>query len=108
MKTEKPWGHEILFAKTTAYAGKVIYVKSGHRLSLQYHRKKEETMYIQQGECSISFGEEERKLSSGDSIHIPPLTRHRVHALTDVIIFEVSTPELDDVVRLSDDYGRTS
>jgi mannose-6-phosphate isomerase len=110
-KTEKPWGYELLFALTDKYAGKMLYVKKGHRLSLQYHEKKEESLYIYQGKALIEIegenGELVRKeMNSGDSFHLPPMTKHRMKAIEDTMFFEVSTPELDDVVRLSDDYGR--
>jgi mannose-6-phosphate isomerase len=111
-KTEKPWGYELLFALTPKYAGKLIFVKKGHRLSLQYHLKKEETMYIQQGKVLMEVEypgckQENVTLEPGQTIHFPPMTRHRLIAIEDVTLFEVSTPELDDVVRLADDYGRT-
>ena len=111
-KTEKPWGYELLFALTSRYAGKLIFISKGHRLSLQYHDKKDETMLIQQGKVLMEVGENENalkpiELKPGDRIHLPPLTRHRLQALEDTFLFEVSTPELDDVTRLADDYGRT-
>ena len=110
-KTEKPWGYELLFAHTPKYAGKVIFVSKGHRLSLQYHEKKDEVMYIYQGEVLIETeGSDGRMVSSvfkpGQCIRIPPLTRHRLKAIEDTTLFEVSTPELGDVVRVEDDYGR--
>lgn len=110
-KTEKPWGHELLYAHTEKYAGKLIFVKKGHRLSLQYHQRKDESMYILSGKARIDSGEDETKLTSrvlepGGIIRLKPLTRHRVEALEDTTLLEVSTPELEDVVRLQDDYGR--
>ena len=110
-KTEKPWGYELLFAHTTKYAGKVIFVKKGHRLSLQYHEKKDETMYIYEGKALLEIeGSNGRMVStvfqSGQRVRIPPLTKHRLKAIEDTTFFEVSTPELDDVVRVEDDYGR--
>ncbi len=110
-KIEKPWGYELLFALTGKYAGKLLYVKQGHRLSLQYHRKKEETLYIYEGKALVEIEGENGKLVeyemvSGDSFHLPPMTKHRMKALEDTMFFEVSTPELDDVERLDDDYGR--
>ncbi len=112
-KTEKPWGYELLFALTPRYAGKVIFVQKDHRLSLQYHANKNETMIIQRGKVLMQIGKDINKLKSvtlntGDSIHIPALTRHRLQALEDTTIFEVSTPEIEDVVRLADDYGRVT
>ena len=106
----KPWGEEIIFAETERYAGKILVVKKGEILSLQYHRKKDETLYLYRGLIRLSLEENgkvtERTMRSGDSLHIPPLTRHRMEALEDSELFEVSTPELDDVVRLEDRYGR--
>ncbi len=110
-KTEKPWGFEILFACTGKYAGKVIFVKKGHRLSLQYHEKKDEVMYIHEGEILLEVEGSDGQvvptvLRPGQCIRVPPLTRHRLAAIEDTTFFEVSTPELEDVVRLEDDYGR--
>ncbi len=110
-KISKPWGYEILFSHTDKYAGKILYVKKGHKLSLQYHQLKDESMYIQSGILILTVGSSPEKISThrlqtGDSIHIPPMTTHRIEAIEDTMIFEVSTPELDDVVRLADDYGR--
>jgi len=110
-RTEKPWGFELLFARTPNYAGKLIFVKQGHRLSLQYHEKKDETMYFYQGKALVEIEGSDGKLVPttflpGQSIRIPPHTKHRLKAIEDTTIFEVSTPELDDVVRLEDDYGR--
>jgi len=110
-KTERPWGFELLFAHTPRYVGKLIFVRKGHRLSLQYHEKKDETMYIYNGKALVEIeGSNGHLISStaepGYCIRIPPLTKHRLQATEDTIIFEVSTPELNDVVRLEDDYGR--
>ena len=110
-KTEKPWGFELLFASTSRYAGKVIFVKKGHRLSLQYHEKKDESMYIYEGKALLEIeGSNGRMVSTivqpGHCIRIPPLTKHRLEAIEDTTFFEVSTPELEDVKRLEDDYGR--
>ena len=110
-KTEKPWGFELLFAHTPKYAGKVIFVRKGHRLSLQYHEKKDETIYIHAGKARMEIeGADGRMVSTivqpGYSVRIPPSTRHRLEAIEDTTFLEVSTPELDDVVRLEDDYGR--
>ncbi len=111
-KTEKPWGYELLWAHTEQYVGKILFVKQGHSLSLQYHKIKEETMYFQSGSCLVETGKDEKSLetftfTSGDSFHITPGTLHRLTAETDCTIFEVSTPHLADVVRLKDNYGRT-
>lgn len=109
-KTEKPWGFELLFALTPDYAGKLIFVKKGHRLSLQYHEKKDETMYLYQGKVLLEIEDGGQMVPTtflpGQSVRIPPHTRHRLKAIEDTTLFEVSTPELEDVVRLEDDYGR--
>ena len=110
-KTTKPWGWELLYALTEGYAGKIIFIKKGHRLSLQYHRKKEETMYLLSGSIVFETGDFPAGLTQctikpGESLHLPPGTLHRIKASEDSTILEVSTPELDDVTRLSDDYGR--
>jgi mannose-6-phosphate isomerase len=110
-KTEKPWGFELLWAHTPQYAGKLIFVKKGHRLSLQYHQNKDETLYLYQGraifEVEGSDGQLAKSIAEpGYTVRICPHTKHRVAALEDATLFEVSTPELDDVVRLQDDYGR--
>jgi len=109
-KTEKPWGYELLFAHTTKYAGKVMFVKKGHRLSLQYHKKKDEAMYIYEGKILLEIERDGRmdqlEVSKGACFRVPPLTKHRLRALEDTTFFEVSTPELDDIERLADDYGR--
>jgi quercetin dioxygenase-like cupin family protein len=109
-RTEKPWGFELLFAQTPNYAGKLIFIRKGHRLSLQYHQKKDETMYLYQGKIRLEIEDEGKMVSKtfepGQSIRIAPHTKHRLKAIEDTTIFEVSTPELDDVVRLEDDYGR--
>lgn len=110
-KTEKPWGYELLWARTSRYAGKLIFVRKGHRLSFQYHEKKDETIYIHEGEVLIEIGGSDGRMESiplqaGQSIWIQPGTRHRLQAVEDTTVFEVSTPELEDVRRLEDDYGR--
>lgn len=112
-KTEKPWGYELLWAHTPKYVGKLIFVKKGHRLSFQYHNRKDESMYLHEGQARIEIEGSDGQLVStvanpGYSVWIPPLTKHRVEAIEDTIIFEVSTPELEDVERLDDDYGRAS
>lgn len=110
-KTEKPWGYEILFAHTPKYAGKVMFVKKGHRPSLQYHKKKDETMYIFEGKVLLERENADGRMvqtevTKGGCFRVPPLVKHRMTALEDTLLFEVSTPELDDIVRLADDYGR--
>ncbi|MDX9971315.1 MAG: cupin domain-containing protein [Candidatus Gracilibacteria bacterium] len=107
----KPWGKEIWFANTESYAGKILEIMKGHRYSLQYHEKKTETQYVYTGKVRLTYGKdrenlEEKILEPGEKFHIPPNTLHRVEALEDSKIFEVSTSELDDVVKLHDDYGR--
>lgn len=108
----KPWGREVWFAHTEHYAGKILEVKKGHRLSLQIHEKKMETQYLYRGKIKLYIGKNENALnetilSPGESVDIPAGTIHRIEALEDSEIFEVSTPELDDVIKLADDYGRT-
>lgn len=107
----KPWGREIWFAQTDKYAGKILEIKKGHRFSLQYHEKKHETQYLYEGKIKVTFGGEKNNLQTkilnpGDKIEILPYTIHRAEAIKDSKIFEVSTPELDDVVKVEDDYGR--
>ncbi len=109
-RIEKPWGEEILFAHTEAYVGKLLNINKGESLSLQYHERKDETIYIQSGSIRLTIERngrlEERTLRPGEACHIPPMTRHRMEAIEDATLFEVSTPELEDVVRLEDRYGR--
>ena len=107
----KPWGHEIVWARTDRYAGKILHVRAGESLSLQYHERKEETLRVLTGVLTLEVGGEGEarrtvRLGPGDGWHIPPRTRHRLTAIEDVDVIEVSTPELDDVVRLEDRYGR--
>ncbi len=110
-RVEKPWGYELHWAKTERYVGKLIHVNAGHALSLQYHNRKDETIYLHSGRILFEIGDsgtslERREMRPGDRVHITPRTVHRMTALEDSDIFEVSTPELDDVVRLEDRYGR--
>lgn len=109
-KVEKPWGHEVIYAENDRYAGKILFVKAGERLSLQYHEKKDETILVLSGELDLQIEEKGelvlRRLKPGDSCHIPPRARHRMIGATDCQIAEASSPELDDVVRLEDNYGR--
>ena len=109
-RIEKPWGHEIVYAHTDRYAGKVLSIRAGERLSLQYHRLKEETIYVLSGALELVVEEGgslvTRTLSRGEGFHIPAGVRHRMIAHTDTEVAEVSSPELDDVVRLEDEYGR--
>lgn len=103
---EKPWGREIWYAHTDKYAGKVLEVKAGHRLSLQMHRIKEETLYLLKGKVKLTYGEDTYQWEPGHYIDIPPETVHRFEAIEDSVLLEVSTPHLEDVVRLQDDYKR--
>lgn len=107
----KPWGREIWFAHTERYAGKILEVSKGKRLSLQYHEQKMETQYVVSGLVKLTVGTdkdhlEDKILHPGDKYDIYPGLIHRVEAMEDSVIFEVSSPELTDVVRLDDDYGR--
>ena len=108
---EKPWGYELIFAHTDRYVGKILHVDAGQALSLQYHEQKDETLYMREGEVELLVEENgvlvERTLRAGDAYRITPGTRHRMVAGQEGCdIIEVSTPELDDVVRLEDRYGR--
>ncbi|MBI3019441.1 MAG: cupin domain-containing protein [Deltaproteobacteria bacterium] len=100
------WGHELLFARTKDYVGKILVIHKGEELSLQYHEQKEESIYVACGKLEVEMGDENLVLSQGQNLHIPPGTRHRFKALENSEIFEVSTPHLEDVVRLKDRYGR--
>ena len=109
-RVEKPWGYEVRFAHTERYAGKLIVIRAGQQLSLQYHNTKDEAFLVHEGTLDLVLGEGDdqrvEQLGPGESWHITPKTVHRFRAVTDVSLFEVSTPELDDVVRIEDDYGR--
>lgn len=110
-RVEKPWGYELIFAHTDRYVGKVLHVDAGQALSLQYHEVKDETLFLMEGEVELVVEEHGElvttTLRGGDSYRIKPFTRHRMVAGADGCdIIEVSTPELDDVVRLEDRYGR--
>jgi mannose-6-phosphate isomerase len=112
-RIEKPWGHELWFAHTDRYAGKLLHVNAGERLSIQYHRDKDETSYLLSGRLQLSRGQSadsmtESVLEAGDVWRNEPGQVHTVEALGDSVIVEVSTPELEDVVRLADDYGRAA
>ena len=106
----KPWGHETIWAQTERYVGKVLHIKAGQALSVQYHNKKDETVHLLNGELvyRVQLGEalDDMHLKAGESFRITPGTIHQMEAVTDCDVLEVSTPELDDVVRLSDRYGR--
>ncbi len=110
-RVEKPWGHEEIWAETASYVGKVLVIRKGHRLSLQHHRVKEETIRLASGRMRLVLEDDRGELvvhdlGPGDARHIAPGRRHRMEALTDCEVYEVSTPHLDDVVRHEDDYGR--
>lgn len=111
-KVEKPWGHELIWSKTDHYAGKILFVKAGESLSLQFHKVKDEAWYILSGRAELELGRPGESMlnsevvAAGAAFHFPPGTVHRVTAVEDTTIFEVSTPELEDVVRLEDRYGR--
>lgn len=105
-RVDKPWGYEIWWAHTDRYVGKLIFVKAGNALSLQYHEKKSESMYCQSGTAELTLNGEVRRFEPGEAVDIPVGMRHRLVAITDVTVFEVSTPEVEDVVRLEDRYGR--
>lgn len=104
---DKPWGREVWYAHNDRYAGKILEVSAGHILSLQKHEVKHETLYLQSGRMTFELGGEAFEWRPGEAVTIPPDTVHRMEALEDSVILEVSTPELDDVVRLEDRYGRT-
>lgn len=111
VRIEKPWGYELIWARTDRYVGKILHIGKGHALSLQYHQRKDETLHVLAGTLRLQTGEEgaaleERVLGPGESFHVTPLLRHRMIAQTDCDVLEASTPELDDVVRLEDRYGR--
>lgn len=112
-RVDKPWGHELHFALVDGkYCGKVLHIDEGQALSLQYHEQKEETVSVQSGRLHFEVGKSEDDLESfellpGESVHLLPGTRHRMTALEDTVVLEASTTELDDVVRLSDRYGRS-
>jgi mannose-6-phosphate isomerase-like protein (cupin superfamily) len=111
MKVSKPWGHEIIWAQTTKYVGKILVVRAGERLSLQHHEYKEESLYVRSGKVIILLEDEngvfvEHTLLPTEHIDIPSGHRHRLSAIEDSEIFEVSTPHLSDVIRHEDDYGR--
>ena len=111
-RVEKPWGYELWWARTDRYVGKLLHVRAGAQLSLQYHVKKDETIHLWRGELVLVLGAAgsgelvEHAMRPGDSYHVRPGTVHRMRAVSDCDVLEVSTPEVEDVVRLQDDYGR--
>ena len=110
-RIEKPWGYELIWAKTDRYAGKILHIEAGEALSLQYHERKDETLCLLTGEVRIEVGDageplQTISLHTGESLRLPPGRRHRLIAVVASDILEASSPELDDVVRLEDRYGR--
>ena len=110
-RVEKPWGYELIWAHTGLYVGKILHINSGAALSYQYHRVKEETIYVLSGVLTLHVSDDDSpprviELRQGESFHITPGLRHRFEAKGEVDLLEASTPELDDVVRLEDRYGR--
>ena len=113
-RVDKPWGHEIWWAHTDRYVGKLLHIKAGESLSLQYHERKHEVQYIDSGRIKYTLGSvdepgkfDEVIAEPGTTVLLPPGAIHRMEALEDSRFFEVSTPELEDVVRIEDDYGRS-
>ena len=111
-RVDKPWGHELIWALTDVYCGKLLFVRAGHSLSLQMHREKDESWLVQSGRAKVELGREGdgalavNEVEPGEAFRFPPGTVHRITAIEDTTILEVSTPQLDDVVRLEDNYGR--
>src|SRR5205823_6571595 len=105
-KVDKPWGYELRWAITDRYLGKILHVNRGEALSLQYHERKDECILLSSGVLDLELDGRVHRLLPGDAVHITPGTRHRMTAVEDCDIFEVSTPEIEDVVRLEDRYGR--
>ena len=116
-RVDKPWGYELIWADTERYVGKLLFVRAGQALSLQYHERKDEAWLVQSGRASLELGtfsgmggDESSmhtiEITEGDAFRYRPLTVHRITAIEDTMILEVSTPDLDDVVRLEDRYGR--
>lgn len=112
-RVDKPWGYELVWARTDRYVGKILHVRAGHILSLQYHHRKDETMHVLSGELILRTQPQDdgelvsRPFRAGESVHIPPLLIHQIEAVVDTDVLEASTPELDDLVRLQDRYGRS-
>jgi mannose-6-phosphate isomerase len=108
----KPWGYELIWAETDEYVGKILFVRAGQSLSLQFHNVKDESWYVQSGRAEVELAEpgvkitETEVIGPGEAFRIRPGTVHRIRALEDTTVFEVSTPHLQDVVRLEDEYGR--
>jgi mannose-6-phosphate isomerase len=110
-RVEKPWGYEIVYALTDRYCGKVLFIRKDEQLSLQFHRLKDEVIYVHEGRIELEIGDPGGPLDievvgPGHAFRIEPGTVHRWRALADTVVLEVSTPEIDDIVRLDDRYGR--
>ncbi len=109
-RVTKPWGYELVWARTERYVGKILHIEPGHVLSLQYHNKKDESIYVLAGEIILRIQQGdtliERRAVQGEAFHIPPKLVHQFEAVLPTDLLEASTPELDDVVRLKDRYGR--
>ena len=111
-RVDKPWGHELIWARSELYVGKLLFVRAGEQLSLQFHREKDESWYVLDGRARVELAAAGEKalsaevVKTGAAFRLTPGTVHRVEALEDTTILEVSTPHLDDVVRLEDSYGR--
>jgi len=109
-RVEKPWGYELIWARTDRYVGKILHIEAGHLLSLQYHDRKDESIYVLSGEIVLRLeqGETliERRMGQGEAFHIQPKQVHQFEAVVTSDLIEASTPELDDVIRLKDRYGR--
>jgi len=109
-RVDKPWGYEVHWAHTDRYVGKIIHVNRGHALSLQYHNFKDETIYLLSGKLLFEIDVDGklvgREMLPGEAVHVTPKTIHRMTAIEDSDVLEASTPELSDVVRLEDRYGR--
>src|SRR6266516_496230 len=109
-RVDKPWGHELIWARTDRYVGKILHIETGHVLSLQYHNKKDESIYVLRGEIILRLQQGdtliERSMSEGEAFHIAPKVVHQFEAVETSDLLEASTPEIEDVVRLKDRYGR--
>ncbi|HEX2111484.1 MAG TPA: cupin domain-containing protein [Gaiellaceae bacterium] len=110
-RVDKPWGYEIVYALTDRYCGKVLFIRAGEELSLQFHRRKDEVIYVHEGRIELEIGDpggpvDREVVGPGRAFRLAPGVVHRWHALEDTVVLETSTPELDDVVRLEDRYGR--
>jgi mannose-6-phosphate isomerase len=109
-RVTKPWGYEIIWARTDRYVGKILHIEPGHVLSLQYHKEKDESIYVLKGEIILRVQQDdtliERPLREGEAFHIQPKLIHQFEAVAVSDLLEASTPQIDDVIRLKDRYGR--